>query len=149
MGMGKEKDIFDDMSLILLMYNISQNGIKFARSKSKELTNIRECYYLLKIYYSEIELSQEDLCDIFCQSKGTVAKTLRKLEYKGYIERIINKDNRRKYILKLTKKGEEVIPVLKREADYWHNSVGLAKISDEYMAVIRDVARKSYNLVND
>ena len=149
MGMGKEKDIFDDMSLILLMYNISQNGIKFARSKSKELTNLRDSYYLLKIYYSEIELSQEDLCDIFCQSKGTVAKTLRKLEDKGYIERIINKDNRRKYILKLTKKGEEVIPVLKREADYWHNSVGLAKISDESMAVIRDVTRKSYNLVND
>lgn len=149
MGMGKEKDIFDDMSLILLMYNISQNGIKFARSKSKELTNLRDSYYLLKIYYSEIELSQEDLCDIFCQSKGTVAKTLRKLEDKGYIERIINKDNRRKYILKLTKKGEEVIPVLKREVDYWHNSVGLDKISDESMAVIRDVARKSYNLVND
>lgn len=149
MGMGKEKDIFDDMSLILLMYNISQNGIKFARSKSKELTNLRDSYYLLKIYYSEIELSQEDLCDIFCQSKGTVAKTLRKLEDKSYIERIINKDNRRKYILKLTKKGEEVIPVLKREVDYWHNSVGLAKISDESMAVIRDVARKSYNLVND
>lgn len=149
MGMGKEKDIFDDMSLILLMYNISQNGIKFARSKSKELTNLRDSYYLLKIYYSEIELSQEDLCDIFCQSKGTVAKTLRKLEDKGYIERIINKDNRRKYILKLTKKGEEVIPVLKREVDYWHNSVGLAKISDESMVVIRDVARKSYNLVND
>lgn len=149
MGMGKEKDIFDDMSLILLMYNISQNGIKFARSKSKELTNLRDSYYLLKIYYSEIELSQEDLCDIFCQSKGTVAKTLRKLEDKGYIERIINKDNRQKYILKLTKKGEEVIPVLKREVDYWHNSVGLAKISDESMAVIRDVARKSYNLVND
>lgn len=149
MGMGKEKDIFDDMSLILLMYNISQNGIKFARSKSKELTNLRDSYYLLKIYYSEIELSQEDLCDIFCQSKGTVAKTLRKLEDKGYIERIINKDNRRKYILKLTKKGEEVIPVLKREVDYWHNSVGLTKISDESMAVIRDVARKSYNLVND
>lgn len=41
---------------------------------------------------------------IFCQSKGTVVKTLRKLEDKGYIERIINKDNRRKYILKLTKK---------------------------------------------
>lgn len=147
MGMGKEKDIFDDMSLILLMYNISQNGIKFARSKSKELTNLRDSYYLLKIYYSEIELSQEDLCDIFCQSKGTVAKTLRKLEDKGYIERIINKDNRRKYILKLTKKGEEIIPVLKREVDYWHNSVGLAKISDESMDVIWDVARKSYNLV--
>ncbi|WP_404805414.1 MarR family transcriptional regulator [Methanobrevibacter smithii] len=147
MGMGKEKDIFDDMSLILLMYNISQNGIKFARSKSKELTNLRDSYYLLKIYYSEIELSQEDLCDIFCQSKGTVAKTLRKLEDKGYIERIINKDNRRKYILKLTKKGEEVIPVLKREVDYWDNSVGLAKISDESMDVIWDVARKSYNLV--
>ena len=85
MGVGEEKDIFDEMSLSLLMYNISQNGIKFAKLKSKELTDIGECYYLLKIYYSERELSQEDLCDIFCQSKGTVAKTLRKLEDKGYI----------------------------------------------------------------
>ena len=82
---------------------------------------------------------------IFCQSKGTVAKTLRKLEDKGYIERIINKDNRQKYILKLTKKGDELIPVLKREADHWHNAVGLA----ETMDVIRTVARKSYNLVNE
>ena len=106
-------------------------------------------YYLLKIYYSERELSQEDLCDIFCQSKGTVAKTLRKLEDKGYIERIINKDNRRKYILKLTKKGDELIPVLKREADHWHNAVGLAEVSEETMDVIRAVARKSYNLVNE
>ena len=57
--------------------------------------------------------------------------------------------NRRKYILKLTKKGEEVIPVLKREADYWHNSVGLAEVSEETKDVIRAVARKSYNLVND
>ena len=137
------------MSLILLMYNISQNGIKFARLKSKELTNIRECYYLLKIYYSERELSQEDFCNIFCQSKGTVAKTLRKLEDKGYIERIINKDNRRKYILKLTKKGDELIPVLKREVDHWHNAVGLAEVSEETMDVIRAVARKSYNLVNE
>ena len=48
---------------------------------------------------------------IFCQSKWTVAKTLRKLEDKGYIERIINKDNRRKYILKLTKKGFEALKI--------------------------------------
>ena len=149
MGVGEEKDIFDEMSLSLLMYNISQNGIKFAKLKSKELTDIGECYYLLKIYYSERELSQEDLCDIFCQSKGTVAKTLRKLEDKGYIERIINKNNRRKYILTLTKECEEVIPALKRESDYWHNSVGFTEVSEETMDVIRTVARKSYNLVND
>ena len=149
MGVGEEKDIFDEMSLSLLMYNISQNGIKFAKLKSKELTDIGECYYLLKIYYSERELSQEDLCDIFCQSKGTVAKTLRKLEDKGYIERIINKNNRRKYILTLTKEGEEVIPALKREADYWHNSVGFTEVSEETMDVMGAVARKSYNLVNE
>ena len=86
---------------------------------------------------------------IFCQSKWTVAKTLRKLEDKGYIERIINKNNRRKYILTLTKECEEVIPALKREADYWHNSVGFTEVSEETMDVIRTVARKSYNLVND
>ena len=62
---------------------------------------------------------------------------------------IINKNNRRKYILTLTKEGEEVIPALKREADYWHNSVGFTEVSEETMDVIRTVARKSYNLVND
>ena len=65
------------------------------------------------------------------------------------VEKIINKDNRRKYILKLTKKGDELIPVLKREADHWHNAVGLAEVSEETMDVIRAVARKSYNLVNE
>ena len=44
---------------------------------------------------------------------------------------------------------EEVIPVLKREMDYWHNSVGLAEVSEETMDVIMAVARKSYNLVNE
>ena len=52
-------------------------------------------------------------------------------------------------MLKLTKKGDELIPVLKREADHWHNAVGLAEVSEETMDVIRAVARKSYNLVNE
>ena len=42
---------------------------------------------------------------------------------------------------------QEVISVLKREMDYWHNAVGLAEVSEETMDVIRAVARKSYNLV--
>ena len=42
---------------------------------------------------------------IFCQSKWTVAKTLRKLEDKGYIERIINKV--------ITEKESEAINVYK------------------------------------
>lgn len=33
--------------------------------------------------------------------------------------------------------------------DYWHNAVGLAEVNEETMDVIRAVARKSYNLVNE
>ena len=57
MGVGEEKDIFDEMSLILLMYNISQNGIKFARLKSKELTHTRISRALLHIL---LNLTEED-----------------------------------------------------------------------------------------
>lgn len=86
--------------------------------------------------------NNDESCEVCCSVEDLI-KTL------PLDERIINKDNRRKYILKLTKKGEEVIPVLKREMDYWHNSVGLAEVSEETMDVIMAVARKSYNLVNE
>ena len=49
---------------------------------------------------------------IFCQSKGTVAKTLRKLEDKGYIERIINKDNQDTAIYNITASKNAIIKVI-------------------------------------
>lgn len=68
MGVGEEKDIFDEMSLILLMYNISQNGIKFARLKSKELTIFVSVIICLKFIILKGSCHRRTSV-IFCQSK--------------------------------------------------------------------------------
>ncbi|WP_299526031.1 MarR family transcriptional regulator [uncultured Methanobrevibacter sp.] len=145
--MDEKNDIFENMSFNVLINNISRNELKYSIKSSDELIISREGHYLLKIHESKDNLSQEDLVNIFCQSKGTVAKSLRKLEDKGYITREINKNNRRKYILKLTRKGEGVIPKLKHELNKWDEAVGVTGLDRQTMDKLKDIARKSYELV--
>ena len=78
---------------------------------------VHEGHYLMEIHKRK-NLSQDDLASIFGQSKGTIAKALRKLEDKKYVEREIDENNRRKYILKTTKKGEELAILLKKDLNY-------------------------------
>jgi DNA-binding MarR family transcriptional regulator len=47
--------------------------------------------------------------EALCIKKAAVSQMLGVLEKKGYITRDINKENRRKIILRLTKKGETLI----------------------------------------
>ncbi len=51
--------------------------------------------------------------------KATVARALSSLEKKGYVERSINSDNRRKYILTLTQSGKESIADVADIYDVW------------------------------
>lgn len=142
-------DLFDEMPFERVINNIVRNGVKYFLLKSEEIVLSRDGYYLLAIQSSEKDLSQDDIVNMFFQNKATVAKALKKLEETGYITREVNKNNRRKYILKLTKKGEETVPKLRKELNYWVDSVGINDLSDETMVKLRDVARKSYKLVND
>jgi DNA-binding MarR family transcriptional regulator len=145
---NKNNDLFDEMPFERLINNIVRNGVKYFLLKSEEIVLSRDGYYLLAIQSSDKDLSQDDIVNMFFQSKATVAKALKKLEDEGYITREVNKNNRRKYILKLTEKGEEIAPKLRSELNHWAEAVGIDELSDETMAKIRDVARKSYELVN-
>ena len=144
-----DSDLFDEMPFERVINNIVRNRVKYFLLKSEEIVLSRDGYYLLAIQSSEKDLSQDDIVNMFFQNKATVAKALKKLEETGYITREVNKNNRRKYILKLTKKGEETVPKLRKELNYWVDSVGINDLSDETMVKLRDVARKSYKLVND
>ena len=144
-----DSDLFDEMPFERVINNIVRNRVKYFLLKSEEIILSRDGYYLLAIQSSEKDLSQDDIVNMFFQNKATVAKALKKLEETGYITREVNKNNRRKYILKLTKKGEETVPKLRKELNYWVDSVGINDLSDETMVKLRDVARKSYKLVND
>ena len=141
-------DKFDSMPFIALIHHISKNKLRYSIKNPNRIDMVHEGRYLMEIHKRD-NLSQDDLASIFSQSKGTIAKALRKLEDNEYVERIIDKNNRRKYILKTTKKGEELAILLKNDLEEWEKNVGIDKLDDETKDQLRKIARKSEEILKE
>jgi DNA-binding MarR family transcriptional regulator len=68
-------------------------------------------------------ITQDDLAAYFRIDKGTVARAMKKLEDNGFVYRSIDPENRRRYCLCLTKKGEIVMPQALRIANEWEEAI--------------------------
>jgi DNA-binding MarR family transcriptional regulator len=107
-----------------------------------------ESKYLVQIYLRN-DLSQDDLAGIFGQSKGTIAKHLRTLEDEGLITREVDVNNRRKYILKTTEKGEKLAIVKINELKEWNEKVGISDLDENCIKKMRNIARKSEEILKE
>lgn len=145
---NNESDKFDTMPFIALIHHISKNRLRYTVKNPNRIDMIHEGRYLLAIHNNK-NLSQDDLATTFGQSKGTIAKALRKLEDKKYVERKIDENNRRKYILNATKKGEELAILLKKELDEWEEIVGIDKLDENAKNQLRQIARKSEEIIEE
>ena len=85
--MGDEyfQAINDNSPIIAWIHNISLNQQKYLKSKIKEYDFGHNVRYLMFIYDNP-NCSQEDLVNMFCQSKGNIAKILKKFEDEGRIQ---------------------------------------------------------------
>ena len=143
-----DADKFDSMPFIALIHNISKNRLRYSIKNPNQLDMIHEGRYLITIN-KRSGLSQDDLADTFTQSKGTIAKALRKLEDKGYVERIIDENNRRKYILKTTKEGKELAILLENDLKEWERNVGIDELDERTKDQLKNIARKSEDILRD
>lgn len=146
--MTKESDKFDSMPFIALIHHISKNKLKYTMKNPNHMDMVHEGRYLIEIHNRK-DLSQDDLAKIFGQSKGAIAKSLRKLEDNGYVERQIDEANRRKYILKTTPKGEEMAVLLKKDLNDWEKLVGIDKLDEKAKYQLRQIARRSEEILED
>ena len=89
------------------------------------------------------------MATLFGQSKGTIAKALRKLEDQEYVERIIDENNRRKYILKTTEKGEILAILLENDLKEWEEQVGIDKLDENAKNQLREIARKTEEILEE
>ena len=80
-------------------------------------------------------------------STATVHGYLAKLEDKGYVERKVDEKNRRKYILKTTKKGDDLAILLINEFNEWEEKVGIGELDDETKHKLIEIARKSEEIL--
>ena len=142
MNSENEKDIFDMMPFFALAYHIYKNKLDYTMKNPKNIPLIHESKYL-------INLSQDDLANIFGQSKGTIAKHLRTLEDEGYIVRQVDESNRRKYILKTTEKGDKLAVLKINELNEGNKKVGVLDLDDDFMEKLRHISRKSEEILKD
>lgn len=77
---------------------------------------------LFEIYKGK-NLSQNDIGSNYNIDKGVISRTLKKLEEDGFISREIDKDNRRRNIVSLTQKGEEVVEEIIKIFEEWESEI--------------------------
>ena len=141
-------DKFDSMPFFALIHHISKNRLRYTMKNPNRIDMVHEGRYLMEIHKKK-NLSQDDLAGIFGQSKGTIAKALRKLEDNDYVERIIDENNRRKYMLKTTKKGDELAVLLKKDLDEWEEHVGINELDEKSKRQLIEIARKSEEILKE
>ena len=76
-------------------------------------------------------------------------EALKKLEEDGYIEREVNPENRRKYMLKTTSKGDEFVPKFRQISKDWEKEVGITEDDQELIERIKEIALNNMKLVED
>lgn len=148
--MGDEyfQAINDNSPIIAWIHNISLNQQKYMKSKIKDYDFGHNVRYLMFIYDNP-NCSQEDLVNMFCQSKGNIAKILKKFEDDGYIKREINPKNRRKYMLNTTDKANKLIPEFRQISKDWEMEVGLTDKDEEFKKRLKEIAINGIKLTQE
>ena len=145
-----EDEIYQAISkkspIIAWIHNISLNQEKYMKTKFKQLNLGHDVRYIMFIYDNP-NCSQEDLVGMFGQSKGNIAKVLKKLEDNDYIKREINPENRRKYMLTTTQKGDELVPKYRQYSRQWEKEVGITDEDEELKKRIKEIAINAIKLV--
>ena len=143
-----EEEIFENAPFAAWIHNISKNQLKYLNSKLSDLKIGHELRYIIFIYDNP-NCSQEDLVNFSAQSKGNIAKIVKKLEDEGYIIRQINPQNRRKYMLKTTHKANELVPQVRQITKDWEREVGITDEDNELKKRLMEISINSMKLIGE
>ena len=87
---------------------------KFAQNNiSKEIKNITLDQSLTLIYLVEFpDLTQNELAELLFKDNASLTRIINTMVKNGFLERSINDQDRRRYKLEITNKGEKVLKTL-------------------------------------
>jgi Transcriptional regulators len=85
-------------------------------------------------------INQDNIARYFMLDKGAIAKTLNKLEKKGFILKITNKKNKRENIISLSEKGEDILKEMNQILMEWNDMI-YAGLSEEEIKYIQRISK--------
>lgn len=137
----------DDENFASLLFLFNKNQQKYMNDALAEYgLNINQASFIVKMFYSKDYLCQDDLVESSYLSKSGVAKSLKDLEEKEYVLRERLDENKRKYVLLLSAKGEAMIPIIENINNDWEEKMGLNKVDKKFMRTFRSLTKKSIKL---
>lgn len=146
MRFEKTKGFYDTSRLGDLLYVFHKNHkIYLNNALSKHNISLIQALCIIMIYTGE-ELSQKDLADGLYLSKGAITKAINKLEKNTYVTREKLKEDKRKYVLRLTPKGESIIPLIEEINNEWERRMNFKDLSLEFQETFKELTSKSIDL---
>ncbi|QAS51440.1 MarR family winged helix-turn-helix transcriptional regulator [Halobacillus litoralis] len=129
------KDILREIGMIARSLD-SISNIEF-----KEYNLTRGQYLYLVRICENPGIIQEKVAEMIKVDRTTAARSIKKLEMNGFVEK--KEDEHNKKIKKLfpTEKGEKVFPFIKRENDH-SNAVALEGLSEKEVEIIFDLLQR-------
>lgn len=112
--------------------------------------NASQLHFLFEISYQK-EINQDKIASRCHIDKGSVARSIKKLEDNGFVVREVDDNNRRQKKVYLTQKGEETLIQAKEKLNVWEdylfNNNSIEK--EELQIVLKEIAIKAIEFNNN
>jgi len=129
------------MILVHHFSGISKNGWKYCRERIKQPYLSNAAYDICGVILQFNEPNQDNVAKALKMDKSSVAKIVNKCVLDGLIERQINPDNRREYILHLTEKGKSTVQELIDLVEQWQKEA-LSVLDEEEQELFLQMLEK-------
>lgn len=123
-------------SQVYLTHRLSEYGINAAEE------------YILMYLLGHENTNQDSIAKYFILDKGSVARSLAKLERKGFIVRRINDENQREKVIKLTDKSNNMREMLGAQLISWQNAMYEGLSEEERRIFEKTVEKIAANVAN-
>ncbi|SKC87030.1 MarR family winged helix-turn-helix transcriptional regulator [Maledivibacter halophilus] len=110
-----------------------------------------EYIFLIKLYENK-ELNQEKLSSMYYIDKALTARSLKKLERKGYIKRYKDEDDKRAYRICVTNKALSIKSRIDGALNSWDKIISVNISNDEIKEVsrvLKDMSLRALEKSND
>ena len=104
-----------------------------------------QVFCIYKVYENE-GINQKDLATDLILTKGAITNAVTKLESNGYITREKVPEDKRHYSLRLTEKGEKLVPVMMDINEKWEKELGLDELDPAFLETFKKLTSKAIEM---
>ena len=145
------REEISDMPLGSLITSISRAHLAFLYREIEKLGITGGQFQFLMGLAREDDITQEELANSFHMNESTIARALRKLEDAGMVQRKVDENNRRKKIIKVTKKGKDAVDDIKKADEEWENKIKSLSLDEkkELKEMLKNITIESMTLMHE